>query len=512
MPGVGERGPAYEFGAFQLDARSGELRKRGIKIKLQDQPRQILLLLLDHAGEVVTREQIQAQLWPDNTFVDFDNAINSAVRKLRDALGDTAENPRFVETLARRGYRFMVPVSTGTEHKPDSETPPPASLAKRRTRPIVVAVVLVAGLGIALATWLVRRNSAVDSSELRVTPLTANTGIEIQPSFSPDGTRVALVSGGEDGKNFAVYVKVIGAGDPVLLTKGPGRDFSPAWSPDGRWIAVLRDLGRDAAILLIPASGGQPRELARVFKAPLERENLCWNNVCGVGFRGSLLAWSPDGKFLFTSAIPEPGAALAVVRISVETGEQQLVTSAPQGLDGDVGAAVSPDGRQMAFVRLGTLRSGDIYVVSLSGAFPATGQPRQITSDRADLSAPVWTTDGRELIFSSDRGGRREMWRISASGSAKPVRLAAGENPTDVAISPLGRRLVYGRESNLRESLENSNRDGQGRQTGPRDSDQSRRCISALLPRREANRVPDPGALAWMRFGCAILTALTQFS
>src|SRR5512133_1745892 len=98
MPDAGERAPAYEFGAFQLDARSGELRKRGIKIKLQDQPRQILLLLLDHAGEVVTREQIQAHLWPGDTFVDFDNAINSAVRKLRDALGDTAENPRFIET------------------------------------------------------------------------------------------------------------------------------------------------------------------------------------------------------------------------------------------------------------------------------------------------------------------------------------------------------------------------------------------------------------------------------
>src|SRR5436309_10505209 len=98
MPG-GERTPTYRFGVFELDGAAAELRKHGIRIRVQEQPRQILLLLLHHAGEIVTREQIQKQLWPARTFVDFDNAINSSVRKLRDALGDAAENPRFIETL-----------------------------------------------------------------------------------------------------------------------------------------------------------------------------------------------------------------------------------------------------------------------------------------------------------------------------------------------------------------------------------------------------------------------------
>lgn len=100
----------FNFGAFELNRRTGELRKHGVRLKLQDQPLQILTLLLERAGEMVTREEIQARLWPANTYVDFDNAINSAVRKLRDALGDSAENPRFVETLPRRGYRFIAPV------------------------------------------------------------------------------------------------------------------------------------------------------------------------------------------------------------------------------------------------------------------------------------------------------------------------------------------------------------------------------------------------------------------
>ena len=214
------------------------------------------MLLLEHPGEVVTRQQIQKRLWPDNTFVDFNYAINSAIRKLRDALGDSAENPRFVETLSRRGYRLVVPVSVRTEHNAETQTKAPPAVAKRPSRPIVAAAVLVVGLGMAMTTWLLRRSSTKDSAELRVTPLTANTGIEIQPSFSPDGTRVAYSSSGEDGQNFAVYVKLVGSGDPVQITKG--RDFSPAWSPDGRWIAVFRDLGREGAILLVPLLADNP--------------------------------------------------------------------------------------------------------------------------------------------------------------------------------------------------------------------------------------------------------------
>jgi DNA-binding winged helix-turn-helix (wHTH) protein/tetratricopeptide (TPR) repeat protein len=101
----------FQFGAFELDRSSGELRKNGVKIKLQGQPVQILTLLLDQPGELLTRDQIRRSLWPNDTFVDFDNAISSGVWKIREALGDNSENPRFVQTIARRGYRFVVPVS-----------------------------------------------------------------------------------------------------------------------------------------------------------------------------------------------------------------------------------------------------------------------------------------------------------------------------------------------------------------------------------------------------------------
>ena len=99
-----------QFGIFEVDLRAGELRRNGSKVKLQEQPFQILSLLLEQPGQVVTREELKRKLWPADTFVDFDHGLNAAIRRLRDALGDSAENPRFVETVARRGYRFLVPI------------------------------------------------------------------------------------------------------------------------------------------------------------------------------------------------------------------------------------------------------------------------------------------------------------------------------------------------------------------------------------------------------------------
>ncbi len=98
------------FGVFELDLAAGELRKSGLKLKLQGQPIQVLTLLLEHAGEVVTREELRQKLWPSDTFVDFDHSLNTAINKVREALGDSASSPRYVETLARRGYRFIAPV------------------------------------------------------------------------------------------------------------------------------------------------------------------------------------------------------------------------------------------------------------------------------------------------------------------------------------------------------------------------------------------------------------------
>ena len=127
------------FGAFQLDLRTGELRKAGVRINLPEQPFQVLKALLDRPGDLVTREELRQRLWPAETFVDFEHGLNAAVRRLRDALGDSADVPRFVETLPRRGYRFIAPVTgPAVVETPPCRAPeiedPSAKRPRRQTR------------------------------------------------------------------------------------------------------------------------------------------------------------------------------------------------------------------------------------------------------------------------------------------------------------------------------------------------------------------------------------------
>jgi DNA-binding winged helix-turn-helix (wHTH) protein len=125
------------FGVFELDRSAGELRKNGVKLRLQGQPFQVLVLLLDHAGKVVTREDIQRQLWASDTFVDFDHSLNTAINKVREALGDSASSPRYVETLARRGYRFIAPVQSDGAAEISEHTP---ALSAARIETTAVAI------------------------------------------------------------------------------------------------------------------------------------------------------------------------------------------------------------------------------------------------------------------------------------------------------------------------------------------------------------------------------------
>src|SRR5437016_4560384 len=127
--GTGDGTSKVKFGIFEADLRAGELRRNGSKVKLQEQPFQVLTVLLERPGEVVSREDLRTKLWPSDTFVDFDHGLNAAVRRLRDALGDSAENPRFVETLARRGYRFLAPVEFPSVETSPGQRPVPPNTA-----------------------------------------------------------------------------------------------------------------------------------------------------------------------------------------------------------------------------------------------------------------------------------------------------------------------------------------------------------------------------------------------
>jgi TolB-like protein/DNA-binding winged helix-turn-helix (wHTH) protein len=186
------------FGVFDLDLRAGELRKHGLRVRLQEQPFQLLAMLLEHPGEVVTREELQKKLWPADTFVDFDHGLNKAISKIREALSDSAESPRFVETVARRGYRFLAEVKVAdaaTVRSP--ELAGKLAMPKTFPRPLAwkASVFGLLVLMASLATWKLhswKRPSPVIRS-LAVLPLESLSSDASQDYFA-DGMTDELIS------------------------------------------------------------------------------------------------------------------------------------------------------------------------------------------------------------------------------------------------------------------------------------------------------------------------------
>jgi DNA-binding winged helix-turn-helix (wHTH) protein len=182
----------FRFEGFHLDVRTGELRRDKTKLRVADQALQILALLVKQAGEVVTREELKAALWPDNTTVEFDHSINTAINRLRQALGDSAEKPRLIETLPRRGYRFIAPVeadnnSARTTDAVVAEGVLPEAGSKRRRSILLSVAALGAVLMIAAGGYWILFRTPRPGLEPQVIPFTSFVGEENSPAFSPDG-------------------------------------------------------------------------------------------------------------------------------------------------------------------------------------------------------------------------------------------------------------------------------------------------------------------------------------
>ncbi len=310
-------GGVIRFGVFEVNLASGELRKGGVRIKVQDLPFRFLAVLLERPGEVVTREQLRETLWPDGVYVDFDRSLNAAVSRIRDALGDSAETPRFVETLPRRGYRFVAPAEGFAGERQEA----PARARRRRLAWVAAAaaaVLMIAGA----AFWNFMPTAPEAALEpMRPVPLTSYPGHEGGGSFSPDGNQMAFPWNGEEQENYDIYVKVVGPGPPLRLTTHPDWDGTPAWSPDGRWIAFLRGIPEareKMGLYLIPPLGGTERKLAGT-------------RVPSTYLLGTCLAWSPDSTWLAVCdwAEDSPGR-LSVFLLSVDSGERRRLTRPPE--------------------------------------------------------------------------------------------------------------------------------------------------------------------------------------
>lgn len=409
------------FGVYELDAEAAILRKNGIRVRLQDQPFQILSVLLEKAGEIVTREELRSRLWPEGTFVDFDHSLNASVNKLRDALGDAASNPRFIETVPRRGYRFIAPVE-----RVAAPSPAPPAPSNRPRRALIAGAASLSVVAVLAAVGFWRTNSREPAQQaLKVVPLTTSPGLEMQPSFSPDGNSVAY-SGAPDGMvNLDIYVKQIGAETVQHLTNHPGQDESPRWSPDGRQIAFARTSRnqRRTEILTVPALGGLERKIA-------EANPPCW--------RARFLDWFPDSSRMAIADQDETGERCALFGLDTRTRERWRLTTPLDSGGGDMDPAVSPDGTQLAFVRSRSHEQSDLCIVRLDAGGRPVGSPRVLATG-GSMGMPAWTPNGREVLYASGTLHRSRVFRVSLTDGAIPQPFAVateGSWALSAAISP----------------------------------------------------------------------------
>jgi Tol biopolymer transport system component/DNA-binding winged helix-turn-helix (wHTH) protein len=431
---------AIRFGLFEADLATGELRKRGRKIPLQDQPFRVLALLLLRPGELVTREELQRALWSADTFGDFDEGLNKAIQKLRQALDDSSDNPRFIETLPRKGYRFIAPVdrtagqasaalAQATPVDSNAVSPQAPGPVKRRSTAVLawalLGVVLVALAVLAGVYFLVTRPASRPA--LRTVPLTSYPGRQITPAISPDGKQVAFAWDGEKD-NFDIYVKLVDAGEPLRLTSDPAPEYAPAWSPDARYIAFCRDVSDYSEILMIPALGGAERKLGE-------------SVGCGLG-----LSWSPDGKYLALADKNTAREPYSIFLLSIETGTKRKLTSPPAESRWESIPAFSPDGRTLAFNRYASDINDAIYLLSLTSDGTPLGEPRRLTHDERAIQGLDWTADGRRIVYTSGQIGSTNLFAIPSSGGAPERVSVADANPMLLSVSRTGSRLVYERQ------------------------------------------------------------------
>jgi len=342
--------PVIRFDAFEADLRSGELRKQGLKLRIGDQPFSVLAVLLAQPGEVVTREDLQKRLWPADTFVDFDRGLNKAINRLREALGDSAGSPRFIETLPKRGYRFIGTLNASASSLQITPIPPDTIvrqkervLTRERAYALWAVALMLCGM---VAAWLLMRNGP---GPVAVGPLIRSSLLPpphmsfVPYSFalSPNGSHLTFVAEAT-GCSRSLWIRSMTMMTATSIAGTEGASF-PFWSPDERRIGFFAD----RKLKTVDISSGAV-------------------SVVADARRASGGAWGPGGVIIFAPDVNGP-----LYQIAETGGTPSPITRVPNadGLQGHRWPVFLPDGRHFLYIEVtAETKSGnhsEIWVGSL---------------------------------------------------------------------------------------------------------------------------------------------------
>ncbi len=394
------------FAKFEVDLRAGELRKQGKQVKLQDQPFHVLAVLLHHSGQVVTREELRKQIWPEHTFVDFDNSLNTAVNKLREALGDSADSPRFIETLPRRGYRFLAEVIPGRPQSPD--------LARKRKIPVGAAVSVLVGLCASIIAFLIFSPARIPRV-VGVTQVTRSGRVDPWGGIKSDGSRIFFLE--RAGDRWNLMQSSVGGGEPQRVATPFRNTRLLDTSPDRTefLIASFTDRNGPMPLWIWPVQGGAPQRVGEIMAYDA--------------------AWSGQ-KIIYSQNEGVYGAE--------RDGTGSRLLAATQGRPGVF--AWSPDHGRLRFtLEDGNFRTSSIWEMAANGEHLHRLFPGVVEAPHD--SNGVWAEDGRYFFFEAKWGPSVELWAIQDKGSLlhrsqnRPVRLTVG--PEEFTHPTVAGRKVF---------------------------------------------------------------------
>lgn len=401
----------------------------------------VLVCLASRPGEVLSRETLFDLVWTDS--VVCEEALTRTISELRRVLRDDTRTPRVIETIRKRGYRLIAPVtpiapaaepappSNGAVAAADSDTASPPQTTAQATRGgsrrawRIGTWALAATAAILLGFWGVRMIARPTSSPRALpdpVPLTSSPGLELFPALSPNGAMVAFAWNGEgssDASALDLYVMKVPDGSPARLTSLPGRECFPSWSPDGAEIAFSRDADDGSEICTIPVAGGEVRRLARS--------------------RGTItgLDWSPDDRWIAFSAADDPASTPRIHLLRLQDGSDRVLTVPIQGSQGDIAPAFSPDARAIAFIRINRRQEHDACWVPIAG-----GEVRTLDMAGRRVSGVDWVTP-KALVVSASSRIDFGLWKVTRE-SDRRVRLGIpGGRIQRVTLARDGRRLAY---------------------------------------------------------------------
>lgn len=437
--------PTLRFGPFELDLQTSELRRDGVRVKLQLQPFRVLALLARHPGRLLTREEIQREVWPDGTFVDFEQALNFCVRQIRSALGDHAAMPLYVETLPRRGYRFIARVTSdvpaAAEADREAAVPVEDSTARLRWRWARIASAAGA-LGVALIAGAA--GYALRAPAPRILPrfdrLTFDRGFIGSARFGP-GDQV-LYTAAWDGKKLAVYDVRTGNRDSRPVETTASKVVSVSLTGD---VAYLREPGK---LTRAPLAGGPAKDLlegirsadrtndgesfavARDTRGRTRIEYPVGTVLCEA-VRPSGLRISPDGERVAFLEHPIRNDDRGWVSVVDRTGQKKVLSGGWASVDG---LAWSPRGNEVWFTAAQVGADSALHGVDLAG------QERMIVPALGRLVLHDVARDGRVLL---ERKTLRFEMHYGEEGAADERDLSWMELARAQALSPDGRTLLF---------------------------------------------------------------------